>query len=235
MFKKLSVTTLLLFLSQAVSAQDPYKFSSQLELGAIFTSGNTEDENVKFKGSVAALRGSWEHNLSVDGFRSSKQKELAAQRLYTVASSTYSFSEDNFILSRAAHEDDRFSGFDSQSDISVSYGQLVLRNRLNMSLNYTIGAGVRNSHSPEEDFSEGIVRLATDYSWNISENALFVQSLSVEAGETSSISRSETSIQSSIMENLSMKFAVKLKHQSVVPPDRKKTDTESSVTLLLSF
>ncbi len=169
MLRKLSLSALVLLFCQAVTAQDPYKFSSQLELGAIFTSGNTEDENVKFKGSVSALKGNWEHNLSMDGFRSSKQKELAAQRLYTVASSTYTFSEDNFILSRAAHEDDRFSGFDSQSDISVSYGQLLLRNRVGMSLNYTVGAGVRNSRSPEENFSEGIVRLATNYSGDISD------------------------------------------------------------------
>jgi putative salt-induced outer membrane protein len=169
MLRKLSLAALVLLSCQAVTAQDPYKFSSQLELGAIFTSGNTEDENVKFKGSVSALKGNWEQNLSMDGFRSSKQKELAAQRLYTVASSTYTFSEDNFILSRAAHEDDRFSGFDSQSDISVSYGQLLLRNRVGMSLNYTVGAGVRNSRSPDEKFSEGIVRLATNYSWDISE------------------------------------------------------------------
>ena len=234
MLKRIFAVVLLLS-CQAASAQDFYKFSSQLELGAIFTSGNTNDENVRFKGSVSALRGSWEHNLSVDGFRSSKQKQLAAQRVYTIAGSTFTFREDNFILSRAAHEDDRFSGFDSQSDISVSYGQLLLRDRVGMSLNYTVGAGVRNSRSPEEDFSEGIIRLSTGYSWDISDNALFIQNFSLEAGESSNISRSETSIQSDIMKNLSMKFTVKLKHQSVVPPERKATDTESSVTLLLRF
>ncbi len=220
---------------QPAFAQDSYQFSSQLELGAIFTSGNTNDENIRFKGSVSALKGSWEHNLSVDGFRSSKQQELAAQRVYIIASSTYTFREDNFILSRAAHEDDRFSGFDSQSDISVSYGQLLLRDRVGMSFNYTVGVGVRDSRSPEENFSEGIIRLATNYSWDISENALFIQNFSLEAGKSSNISRSETSIQSDIMKNLSMKFTFKLKHQSVVPPDREKMDTEGSVTLLLRF
>jgi putative salt-induced outer membrane protein len=34
---------------------------------------------------------------------------------------------------------------------------------------------------------------------------------------------------------MSMKFAIKLKHQSEVPLGRKKTDTEASVTLLLKL
>ena len=45
--------------------------------------------------------------------------------------------------------------------------------------------------------------------------------------------RSETSIQSDIMNNLSMKFAIKVKNQSEVPIGREKTDTEASVTTLL--
>ena len=45
--------------------------------------------------------------------------------------------------------------------------------------------------------------------------------------------RSETSIQSDFMSNLSMKFAITVKNQSEVPIGRKKTDTEASVTPLL--
>jgi putative salt-induced outer membrane protein YdiY len=60
-----------------------------------------------------------------------------------------------------------------------------------------------------------------------------LQNLSVEAGDESNITRSETSIQSDIMNNLSMKFAIKVKNQSEVPIGREKTDTEASVTTLL--
>lgn len=207
--------------------------STELELGAIFTSGNTEDENVKFKGNVVWLRGAWEYGFSIDGFRSSKQNVLAAQRVYTVGSATYNLNEDSFILSRVAHEDDRFSGYDGQSDASVSYGQNLLRDRENLDWNYTIGAGMRYSQAPTGDTKEGIVRLATELRWNVSQNALFIQTLSVESGKESSIGRSESSIQSDIMDNLSMKFSIKMKHQTEVPLGRKKTDSEASVTLLL--
>lgn len=206
--------------------------STEIELGAIFTSGNTEDENIKFKGSVVYLREAWEYGFSIDGFRSSKNDVLAAQRVYSVASATYNLNLDSFILTRLAHEDDRFSGYDSQSDFSVSYGQNLLRHVENLDWNYTIGAGMRYSREPGDTTSEAILRLGTELRWNVSENALFSQTLSVESGSKSTIGRSESSIQSDIMDNLSMKFSIKLKHQTEVPFGREKTDSEASVTLL---
>ncbi len=222
-------------MSAAMAQEAEDNLSTELELGAIFTGGNTKDENIKFKGTVVWLQDAWEYSMSLDGFRSSKDDELAAQRLYTVGSATYNLTPDTFILTRAAHEDDRFSGYDSQSDLSVSWGQNLLREHPSMDWNYTIGAGIRSSRTPTDDFEEAIIRVGTEYQWNVSENAMFSQTFSVEAGDESSIGRSETAIQSDISNSMSMKFAIKLKHQSEVPLGRKKTDSEASVTLLLKL
>jgi len=217
----------------ALAQETENPLSTEIELGAIFTSGNTEDQNIKFKGNVVYQRESWEYGFSIDGFRSSKNSVLAAQRLYSVGSATFNMNEDSFILSRVAHEDDRFSGYDSQSDASVSFGQNLLRGRENLDWNYTVGAGMRYSREPGDTTSEAILRLGSELRWNVSQNALFIQTLSVESGSASTIGRSESSIQSDIMDNLSMKFSIKLKHQTEVPIGREKTDSEASVTLLL--
>ncbi|MDO9522006.1 MAG: DUF481 domain-containing protein [Pseudohongiella sp.] len=215
-----------------------WDLQTQLELGAVITTGNTEDENIRFKGQFIAAREQWSYLLSAEGFRSSKNDVLAAQRLYTVGSATYNYDLSNFVMTRIAHEDDRFSGYDSQTDFSVSYGQELLRNRSNMTWQYTVGAGMRTSRESGplgEDFSEAIVRLSTDYTWDLSDNARFIQSLGVDIGEETTIARSETAVESDIMSNLSMKFGVKVKHQTEVPVLREKTDTEFAATLLLRF
>lgn len=215
-----------------------WDFQTQLELGAVITSGNTEDENIRFKGQFDAVRERWAYLFSSEGFRSSKDDELAAQRLYTIGSATYSFSDSEFVETRVAHEDDRFSGYDSQTDFSVSYGKELLQDREDMTWKYTIGAGMRTSRESGplgEDFSEAIVRLSTDYTWDLSDNARFIQSLGVDIGEETTIGRSETAIESDIMSNLSMKFGIKVKHQTEVPVFREKTDTEFAATLLLRF
>jgi putative salt-induced outer membrane protein len=221
--------------SAALAQETEDNLSTELELGAIFTGGNTRDKNIKFKGNVAWLQEAWEYGLSVDGFRSSKDDELAAQRLYTEGSATYNMSADTFTQTRAAHENERVSGYDSQSDLSFNYGQNLLREHATMDWNYSIGAGVRTSRTPTDDFEEAILRVATEYQWNISENAMFSQTLSVEAGDESSIGRSESAIQSDISSNMSMKYSINLKHQTEVPFGREKTDGESSVTLLLKL
>jgi len=212
---------------------DNWDFASQVELGAVFTSGNTHDQNVRIRSRVDAEREAWGHRFNFDGFRSSKRNELAAERFLTAFSSTYNFDDNNFIRGRASHERDRFSGFDYQSDFSISYGQMWLRDRDDMSWDYTIGGGIRNSKSPSDDFNEAIVRLSTEYRWDLSSNSRFTQEVSVDAGDRITISRSTSSVESDVLDNMSMKFTVQFRHQTLVAAHRKHHDAEASITLLV--
>lgn len=217
------------------SAQQQSDIATQIELGAIFTSGNTENESIKYKIGVDWNKQVWDYRFTSEGFRSSQDGISNAQRLYHTARANYTINEISYVQGRLAYENDKFSGFESQSDATVSYGRSLLQNRSTMALELTVGAGIRRSVTETETNNEAIARFAADYDWNLSETADFIQDFSVEAGSDSSIYRSETAIQSAIMENLSMKFSVKVKHQTEVPINREKTDTETSITLVLSF
>ncbi len=216
-------------------AQEEPGVSTQLELGANFTSGNTEDQNIKYKAIVDWDRGDWDYHFSSDGFRSSKEDVLAAQRLYHVVSADYTLNADSFIKTRLAYENDRFSGFESQSDFTVNYGRNLLQSKDNMTLALNIGAGVRKSETETDTVSEAIARFEGNYEWNLSETANFLQDFSIESGSNSSIYRSESAIQTDILNNVSLKFSVKIKHQTDVPINREKTDTETAITLVLNF
>lgn len=222
-------------LSSVSFSQEENGVDTELEFGAIATSGNTQDESISFKGRVEWINDAWEYNFRLNAFRSSRQNQLAAQRLYSVASAAYDVSEVSYVETRLAHEDDRFSGYDSQTDLTVNYGHSLLTDRDNMSFDTTIGIGYRQSKSPQNDFDEVIFRLAGDYNWNVSETAVFHQLLSAEAGAETSIFRSESSIETKILENLSLKFSIDVKHQTEVPVGREKTDTATAVTLVMSF
>ncbi|MFT4813446.1 MAG: putative salt-induced outer membrane protein [Paracoccaceae bacterium] len=226
---------LAVLLSTQSFAQRENGVNSKLELGIIQTTGNTEDESFKVKGGVELVKDAWDYAWSVDAFRSSRQNQLTAQRFYTIGSADYQLSEVSFVEGRLAYEDDRFSGYDSQTDASINYGRSLLTNIDNMNLNITTGIGLRRSLSEQENFDEVILRLAGDYKWDVSENALFNQLLSAEAGDQTSIYRLESSIETNIVENLSLKFTFNVKHQTEVPIGREKTDTATSVTLVMNF
>jgi putative salt-induced outer membrane protein len=228
--------SLLVVFSLHASAQEESSVATQLELGAIFTSGNTENENIKYKVTVDWNQSeNWDYQFTSDGFRSSQDGVSNAQRLYHTASGNHTINPDSYLQGRIAYENDKFSGFESQSDITVSYGRNMLQRRANMTLGLTAGIGIRRSETEFEAQSVTIARLAANYGWNVSESADFIQDFSIVTGSDSSIYRSETSIQTEIRENLSLKFSVKVKHQTEVPLNREKTDTETAITLVLNF
>ena len=216
-------------------SQEESGLATQVEFGAIFTSGNTENENIKYKIVLDWVQQNWDYKFTSDGFRSSQDGISNAQRLYHSASANYTINEVSYAQGRVAYENDNFSGFDNQSDVTFSYGRNVLQNRDNMSLALTAGVGARRSVIEGDADTEGLVRFSANYLWNLSESADFIQDFSVDAGSNSSIYRTETGIQTDILENLSLKFTVKVKHQTDVPIDREKTDTETAITLVLNF
>jgi len=226
---------LLALLSASAIAQEENGTTREIQLGGLLTTGNTEEASFNFAGNINIIQDQWEYDFSLDGLYSSSDNEVTSQRFYGVASANYTISEDSFVLTRASHEDDRFSGYDSQSDFTVSYGRGLLQNRSDMGLILNAGVGVRWSRLDGSDFDEPILRFAADYDWDISTTATFNQQLSSESGTDSNIYRLESSIQTQILENMSLRFSVKLKHQTEVPPGADETDTEMAVTLVMRF
>tara|TARA_B100000029_G_C17030602_1_gene762039 strand:- start:117 stop:434 length:318 start_codon:yes stop_codon:yes gene_type:complete len=105
-----------------------------------------------------------------------------------------------------------------------------------MTLVTDFGIGMRRSElESDETEAETIGRIAGLYTWHVSTNAIFKQSLGFEIGEEFVTSRSENSPESSISGNLAMKITLKVKHNSEVLLGKEKTDTESTVTLVYKF
>ena len=169
-----------------------------------------------------------------DYFRESQDSVTNADKFYGSYQGDYKLTEPNALFGRVSYENDKFSGYAYQEDITFGYSRRLL-DRPNMRLTGDVGAGERRSKLDDGTTqNEAIGRLALRYKWQISESALFKQGVSAELG-SNTILRSETSIQSTIVGNLAMKLAVNVKHQSEVPAGFKQTDTESSITLVYNF
>lgn len=231
----LAAAFLLTMPAAAQQATPVWETATEFELGAVYTSGNTDEENLRMGAGFDASREAWDYAVEFDGLRSSTDGELTAQRAYLVGTTQYNYDNDNFAQLRVSHERDKFSGFEQQSDLVISYGQLLLRDRENMTLDYTVGAGVRNSDDGVAKTNEPILRVSTDYTWDFNDNVRFIQELSSEAGDSATVTRAESTIESDVMDNLSLRFSMRLRHQNQVPLEREKLDTETSVTVVLQF
>ena len=221
--------------ANSLAQQQQQSITRELEVGALFTSGNTDEQALNFAGEYTILDDRWEYGYTLDALYAASDDETTGQRLYGVAGASYQFSEDSFFLARAAHEDDRFNGFDSQSDATLSYGRGFFQSRPDISLRIDTGIGIRWTRLDNSDFDEPIFRVAGEYEWILSNTATFSQDLAVEYGEDSSIYRSDTGITTQINQNLSLRLSINLKHQTEVPAGRDETDIRTAATLVVSF
>ncbi|MFT7687115.1 MAG: putative salt-induced outer membrane protein [Candidatus Azotimanducaceae bacterium] len=210
---------------------------SEIALGAVATSGNTEERNIKVR--LDSTRDNsltrYKQKFHLNVLNNNKDEEVTAQKFYGAYELAYKLDGNDSIFGRVSYEDDRFNGFDYQADVTVGYNREMMSNESQV-LNLNAGIGARFSEfelgGKEEEL---IVRLGGDFTWKVSANAVFMQSVSAEIGSDSTISRSETALSSDIVGNLAMKLALNIKHQSEVPFGNDKTDTETSMTVVYKF
>ncbi len=220
--------------ANGVRASEDSLWTSEVELGAVFTSGNTDEQNVKFRAQLVRDAEMFKHTMYLDHLDSSKDNNKTAQKTYMYYQGDYKLLVGS-LFGRVSYEQDQFNGFDYQADVSAGYSRLLME-KATMKLSGDIGLGYRIS-APDTGSTDGeaIVRLAGAFSWDISQNATFKQLLSTEIGADSTISRSESSVSANIAGDLAMKFSINVKNNSSVPAGRQETDTESSVTLVYKF
>jgi len=234
--KKITAIYLLAAVSLPVLAAEEAKiWSSDIEVGAVFTSGNTEQESLKLRVDTQRDKDKFINSFHLDTFHASASGDDTADKFYTYYRLDYRLDDDRRLFSLLTYEDDAFSGFDQQTSLMFGYNQTLL-NRESLSIKGDIGLGARYIETDLGDSStDATVRLAGLLEWDISENAVFTQRLEFNIGENLTTTRSETALSVNIVGSLAMKIAVVVRHNSEVLEGKEKTDTESTVTLVYGF
>lgn len=241
---RLRTTTLLavLAVSPALSAETK-DWQGEGELGFLSSSGNTDETNLNARLGLIQELDKWRNIGEFRSNVSESEDTTTAERYRAALETNYKFAERQFWFLRGAYEDDRFSGYDFQSSVTTGYGNRVWESGARSFLDLSIGVGYRFNKldvadaDGNRDEDEAIARFAGQFDYALSESALFRQKLSSEVGfdENNVITESETSLQASIVGNLSMKAAYLVKHVSDPPAGSTSTDKVTSLSLLYSF
>jgi putative salt-induced outer membrane protein len=221
--------------AHAEDQKKPGQWHSSIEIGFVSTSGNTETESLNLKASTATEREKWRHKLGATVLKASDANQTTAEKYTLSGKSDYKLQKPTYLFATINYEDDRFSGFDYQASEAVGYGWRVIEQKT-LELDLEIGPGARQSRlNNGQTDSEGLLRLGANLDWQVSETSKFAEAFSVEAGENSTISKSESSLTSQVNSRMSMKLSLTLKHNSDVPPGVNSMDRETSATLVYSF
>ncbi|MDF0749814.1 DUF481 domain-containing protein [Marinobacter sp. 71-i] len=239
----LAVSPMALAVSPSEIGDEFDDWEGEGEVGVLITSGNTEETNINGRLGLTHEVAEWRNTGDFRSTYSESDDTTTAEKYSAEVQSDYKFEGSQYWFVRGAYEDDRFSGYDFQSSLTTGYGNRVWQRGERSFLDLSVGGGYRFNRleEPEADGNqeeeEAIARLAGKFDYALSENALFRQKLSTEIGlsENNTISESETSIQATVVGNLSMKAAYLVQHVSDEPAGADDTDTQVSVSLLYGF
>lgn len=211
-------------------------WSGEVSLTYIMNKGNTESETIGAKLKTTRESEDWRFHYKLEGTNESKDEVRSQEKYFGSAKADMKLGEKSYLFGLVEYEDDRFSGFDYQSSVTIGYGRTMLEND-NHKLFLEGGPGYRRSKLEEtqETEEEGIFRAALNYAWKVSDTTKFTEELSSEWGEEQTISKSKTQLKTKINSSLSMTLGYDVKYSSEVPEDAEKRDSTAYVALDYSF
>ena len=205
------------------------------EVGVSNTSGNTDTQSVNIALSGERSAELWTYLLDFSIQYKADDGTSTAEKYFVQAKAGRKLGDRDYLFGLINHEDDKFSGFNYQSNLIGGIGTRFL-NDATMTLDGEAGLGVRfNEIDTGKSSNELILRLAGDYNWEISKTSAFQQTLSIEPGQDITVIRSYTALSANVADNLAMKASFEVKYSSDVPVGKDKTDTTTLLSLVYDF
>lgn len=230
-----AVSLLMLGVVSAQSQAEIYGWRGEVELGVVETRGNSTTSTMKFKSAAVRESEQWIHDFALEALNTSSDDETTAERYLLEGKAKYRLPEQRYWFGNVKYEDNRFSGYDYQATVTVGYGARIRETPVYF-VDLEAGPGARRSvlrdNGAEEDV---ILRLFGEFDWTINQYASFNQKLTVEAGQDSTNTKSETGLKSKIAESLALKAGYIIRHASSVPVGTEKTDRELTLTVVYDF
>lgn len=232
---KASIALAAILAASSGFAEENSGWNKSAEVGLLMTTGNSDTTNFNFKIAGDTENEQWRHKVSAEAYYAEEDGDETAEKYVLSGKTDYKLPKTQFLFLTGTYEDDRFSGYEYQFSVAAGYGRRLLAGD-NWYVDGEIGPGVRyTEYQSGGDETEGLIRLALNGKWKISETSTFKQLLSTEIGEENTISKSVSELSMQIQGNLAFKAAYEVKHQSDVPDGTEKTDTKTTFNLVYGF
>ncbi len=226
-------------------------FTSSAELGFLYKTGNTKSADVKAAFNLKHEKGKWRSTLAFNILtkkteseadeQGNKEFETTDNKWDILAQTNYTIGETgkNYLYGNLAHEQDKFSSFESQSSFSAGWGHEWYKTKTS-SFFADIGPGVKYdvTRATSQSSTNLIIQAQALYTHKFNEfvefKQFFVARQATKSGENS-IYKSETSVTTQLIDALQLKFALRIDYDTEVEAGFEDTNTETSMTLIYNF
>lgn len=254
---KTHMTALLLAFALPAMAQDGNTaddrgWDGSGELGFVSSSGNSRSESVNARLGLTHEDEDWRHSFSIAGFRqrgevvvladpddpdSAQRRMQENANRYTLGASTaLKVDERNRLYTALRYENDDFAPYEYQGTLSVGWGHdLIDTDRTD--LRFELGPGYKRTKDAVTQEKDGslIGRTRVDLETRLTDNTSLVDTLLVEAGSDNTFAQNDFGVKVAMNERFAIKAALQHRHNTDVPPERRKTDRLTTVNLVYDF
>ena len=126
----------------AEETASPSEWKGEGELGFTSTSGNTDSESLNAKLNFEKAHDKWTHKAGLETLKASTDGVDSSDSLVFTGRSEHKISDKTYGFGAIRYEDDKFSGFDYQSSLSVGVGDQFIKNDTH-ELDASVGIGYR--------------------------------------------------------------------------------------------
>ncbi|GAA0823877.1 DUF481 domain-containing protein [Colwellia asteriadis] len=246
--------------AMAEEAPEKPALTMSAELGFLFKSGNTKSGDLKAGFNLKHEQDQWLNVFAINAIAKKLEEEnddgekefVSTDNKWDLTAQTnYSLEQDgkNYLYGSLAYQQDKFSGFVSQSSLSVGWGRKWYKTETS-SFFADIGPGVTHdvhrskgasgtpAYVAETSDTNAIIQAQALYTNQLNEFVEFKQYLVAKQAfesDKNSIYKSETSLTAKLMDSLQFKFALRVDYDTEIDAEYENTNTETSVTLVYSF
>jgi len=245
MFSTRSITTIVLvgatFIPlSTLASEQPMGLSGSGEAGYNSSTGNTTTTSMlgaiklNYNQERSEIKSIIEVNYkSEDGTKTQERYlfDLQRNQYYDIERSYYSFIAGQF-------ENSRFENIDLDATLSLGLGKKLYQTD-DTTLTGEIGLGYQSTTLTKsaggDTTDQTIARLKVDFNHKINAQLAFSQDLLVLAGSDRTKIETNTGLKAKVADNMNVKLGYKYRHNDNPAANTKKTDTQTTLTLIYDF
>lgn len=221
---------------------------TQVSLGLIINTGNTNTSNINAGAVINYSKGQWNDNTQFsaqwgrDSGQLSKEKYYLQNQLNYILNGTKK-TKKSYIFGNLTGTIDKFSPYEYQVVAVAGYGRQLISTK-KFTLTVQIGPGYRRnvqvatSLLPKKVDNSAVLSGQADLNWKITRSGTLTEEFRYDYGNPYAYMRSVTAFTNKIIHNLAVQISFSLDHYSTIPPGStrtKETDTTTSLSLVYNF
>lgn len=217
-----------------------WQYGGRVEVNYQSRSGNTDRSSMNSRFLLAAERENWSHAVELRTQSATDAGETDEERYFLALKSEYEIRATDYIFGAVNFEKDRIQNIDLETTEAVGYGRRILKVNAHR-LDAEIGAGGRQTRFRDETprTSETIMRLATDYRWDISDTAQLNHDTRLDigvGGTDRDVGESITTLSGTLVGDVSLNLSYAVRYDSARDGEGEtSTDRITSVGLSYRF